>query len=108
MAIPTIRPYPMPTAADLPTNVAGWRPDPGRAVLLVHDLQRYFVAAFPAGAPPVTELLSNVAALLAVARARGVPVVYTAQPGGASAQRRGLLADFWGPGMSAEPRCRDI
>ena len=36
----------------------------------------------------------------------GVPVAYTAQPGGMTDQERGLLKDFWGPGMrvSAEDR----
>jgi len=108
MAIPPIHPYPMPTEDELPDNVAGWRPDPNRAALLVHDLQRYFVEAFPAGAPPVTDLLANVAALRDAARRVGLPVIYTAQPGGLSPERRGRLAAFWGPGMIAEPRCRDI
>ena len=33
----------------------------------------------------------------------GVPVAYTAQPGGMTQQQRGLLRDFWGPGMAAAP-----
>ena len=37
-----------------------------------------------------------------------VPVAYTAQPGRMTDQQRGLLKDFWGPGMSAEPGERAV
>lgn len=108
MAIARIAPYPMPTEADLPPSVARWTPDAGRACLLVHDMQRYFVDALPAGRSPTTLLLANVARLVAVARDLGMPVLYTAQRGSASRQQRGLLHDIWGPGMSAEPANRSI
>lgn len=36
--IPTIEPYPTPSAGGLPANTARWTPDPDRAVLLVHDM----------------------------------------------------------------------
>lgn len=106
MSIPTIRPYRMPTEA--PASVAPWRADPGRAVLLIHDMQRYFVDFFPRGKPPVTDLLANVARLRQAAARAGVPVVYSAQPGGMSVAQRGLLLDVWGPGMSTDPRHREI
>jgi isochorismate hydrolase len=108
MGIPAIRPYPMPTELDLPDNVAGWRPDPGRAVLLIHDMQRYFVDFLPAGQPPVTDLLANLGRLRRAAGVAGVPVIYTAQPGGMTAAERGLLRDMWGPGMPNEARQRGI
>jgi isochorismate hydrolase len=76
MSIPAIMPYPMPAAAELPENRVSWRADPDRAVLLVHDMQRYFVEFFPAGRSPRTDLIANVGRLRAWARARGVPVVY--------------------------------
>ncbi|KES08646.1 isochorismatase [Streptomyces toyocaensis] len=108
MAMKPIAPYRMPGQADLPTAAVTWRPEPERAVVLVHDMQRYFLRPFPAGQSPLSELLGNVAKLLAAARTAGVPVVYTAQPGGMSRKDRGLLHDFWGPGMDAGEADRAI
>ncbi|WP_445399044.1 isochorismatase family protein [Streptomyces sp. LE64] len=108
MALPSVAPYPMPTARDLPANRVDWTVDPARAVLLVHDLQNYFLSAFDTSAPPVTELLAHTSRLRRWAGGAGVPVVYTAQPGGQSAAERGLQQDFWGPGLPADPRAAAI
>ncbi|MEV4503956.1 isochorismatase family protein [Streptomyces klenkii] len=108
MALPAIAPYPMPRAADLPANKVAWTADPARAVLLVHDLQNYFLDAFEAGASPVTELLANVAAVKKDCDRLGVPVVYSAQPGGQSPAERGLQQDFWGPGLPDDERAGAI
>lgn len=108
MPIPTITPYPMPTAAELPANIAGWHIDPARAVLLVHDMQHYFLRPFPTETNPVRELIARTADLVATCRDAGVPVTYTAQPGDMTPEQRGLLADFWGPGMGADPGDRDV
>ncbi|MEV0134071.1 isochorismatase family protein [Dactylosporangium sp. NPDC050688] len=108
MAMNRIAPYPMPGAGELPAAAVPWRPRADRAAVLVHDMQRYFLRPFPAGGSPLTELLTNVAVLLAAARGAGVPVMYTAQPGGMSRQDRGLLHDFWGAGMSGDADDRQI
>lgn len=108
MAIPTIRPYAMPTETNLESERIGWRLEPARAVLLIHDMQRYFVRPFPADRSPVVPLLAHLSALLRAARAAAVPVVYTTQPGRMSKRERGLLLDFWGAGMASEPADRDI
>ncbi|RKN72497.1 isochorismatase family protein [Streptomyces klenkii] len=108
MALPAIAPYPMPRAADLPANKVAWTADPARAVLLVHDLQNYFLDAFEAGSSPVTELLANVAAVKKDCDRLGVPVVYSAQPGGQSPAERGLQQDFWGPGLPDDERAKAI
>jgi isochorismate hydrolase len=102
--IPAIAPYPMPTAGDLPANTALWTVDPARAVLLVHDMQRYFLKPFGED----SELLANAVLLRDWAAAHGVPVAYTAQPGGMTTEQRGLLMDFWGPGMKVDPADREI
>ncbi|MFJ5995657.1 isochorismatase family protein [Streptomyces sp. NPDC092370] len=98
--------YPLPTTAELPTSTAQWTPDPRRAVLLVHDMQRYFLAPFPSS---VREPLVRHCALLRErCVALGIPVFYTAQPGGMTEEERGLLKDFWGPGMRVDPADRLI
>ena len=108
MGIPGITPYDMPEADQLPANRVRWQVDPSRAALLIHDMQRYFVDFFPAGHQPVISLVHNAAALRRAADLAGMPVLYTAQPGGMSPADRGLLADVWGPGMSTDPLVRQI
>ncbi|MFF4652881.1 isochorismatase family protein [Streptomyces sp. NPDC001380] len=108
MGIPAIAAYPMPTEDELPENTARWTVDPRRAVLLVHDMQKYFIRPFPADRSPVTELLRNLTALRERCAALGVPVAYTTQPGGMTEEQRGLLRDFWGSGMTTAPEHREV
>lgn len=102
MALPVIEPYEMPTESDLRSDQVAWHPEASRAALLIHDMQQYFVDAFPAGQAPVTDLVENIALLGRTARTLGMPVIYTAQPGGMTPAQRGLLHDFWGPGMGVD------
>ncbi|MDH6123572.1 isochorismatase family protein [Kitasatospora sp. GP82] len=108
MGIPAITAYPMPGQGDLPENIAQWTVDPKRAVLLIHDMQKYFLKPFPAGESPVTDLVHNVTLLRERCAALGVPVAYTAQPGGMTPEQRGLLNDFWGPGMTIDPEHKQV
>lgn len=104
--IAPIPPYPLPDRGDLPDNTARWSIDPDRAVLLFHDMQRYFLQPL---APELRDpLLVNASRLRAFAVAAGMPVAYTAQPGSMTPEQRGLLKDFWGPGMRAEPADREV
>lgn len=103
MTIPRIASYPMPMPADLPANRVDWRPDPARAVLLIHDMQEYFVEFYDRTQAPVPQLVEHIARLRAAADAAGVPVVYTAQPAEQSLADRGLLQDWWGPGLTKRP-----
>jgi bifunctional isochorismate lyase/aryl carrier protein len=89
----------MPVLSEVPLPTVSWSIDPARAVVLVHDLQRYFLAAYDDNADPLRTLLGNARRLIEAARAAGVPVVYTAQPHAQPASQRGLLADVWGPGI---------
>lgn len=102
--LPTIQPYALPTAAELPFPRVGWSLNPDRAVLLVHDMQNHFVDAFTPGADPIVGATANIATLAAAARCAGVPVVYTAQPANQNPAERALLTDFWGPGLRSNPR----
>ncbi|MFJ7073642.1 isochorismatase family protein [Streptomyces sp. NPDC098781] len=108
MAIAPIDPYPMPRPAELPSNTVSWSVDPRRATLLVHDMQHYFLAPFKHGAQPHSDLVAHVRVLRERCAALGVPVMYSAQPGDMTPEQRGLLADFWGPGMSAAPEEQGI
>jgi bifunctional isochorismate lyase/aryl carrier protein len=98
----------MPTKSDLPRNLVSWQAEPGRALLLIHDMQRYFVDFFPPDQAPIKDLIDNVRRLRAVADEFGIPVAYTAQPGAMTRVQRGLLHDFWGPGMGRDPGHRAI
>jgi len=111
MGLPRIAPYRVPAPDDFPVNRAHWPLDPGRALLLVHDMQRYFVDAYvdpqdPAG--PIGAAIANIRALLDVSRRVGVPVVFSAQPPRQAAADRGLLGDFWGPGLQDAEQARIV
>lgn len=96
--LPAILPYPLPTATELPAGRVDWKVDPGRAALLVHDMQRHFVRPY-AGAP-LDAAVANMVRLLGWARTGGVPVLFTAQPPDQHPADRGLLTDFWGTGLA--------
>ncbi|CUW45656.1 isochorismatase [Brucella vulpis] len=101
MAIPKIADYPMPQKAGFPANKTNWQPDPARAVLLIHDMQRYFLRFYDANGPLMGDLIGNLVRLRNWAQENGVPVVYTAQPHEKPAGDRALLNDMWGPGLPA-------
>ena len=105
-SIPQILAYPMPTAYTLPESKAPWVIDPERVVLLVHDMQHYFLKPFAQSLR--NELIANVALLCLRSRRQGIPVAFSAQPGSMTATQRGLLSDFWGPGMKVDLQDRQI
>lgn len=104
MGIPPIPPYVMPREEEVVQNVAGWRPDPSRVALLIHDVQQYFVEPFAAGSSPVNDMIDHIAAVRDMADRWKIPVFYTMQIGNMSRRQRGLLWDFWGPGMTTDPK----
>ena len=84
----------------------GWALDWTRAALLVHDMQEYFVRALPS--QPSQQLQGNVGQLVRLARGHGAPVIYSGQRGGMTPEERGLMTDFWGPGMEADEEDRRL
>ncbi|WP_317203442.1 isochorismatase family protein [Janthinobacterium sp.] len=109
MSIPVIPSYSMPPAAAMPANRVQWQPEAARAVLLIHDMQDYFLRFYGADNPLLADLIANIAAIRAWAKAAGIPVVYTAQPSEQSAQDRALLNDMWGPGLTtADPALKAV
>ncbi|MFB8376337.1 isochorismatase family protein [Paenibacillus taichungensis] len=108
MALPKIQPYAMPVESELPVNKVTWTPDAKRSVLLIHDMQQYFMNAFTAGQSPVVELIDHISQLRSKCHELGIPVVYSAQPGGQTPEQRGLQLDFWGAGIDGGPVQKEI
>ena len=104
MSIPKIASYPMPAVSSMPPNRVDWVPEPARAVLLIHDMQEYFLDFYDVQAAPIPALIENIGRLRAACDAAGVPVVYTAQPAQQTPEQRGLLQVWWGPGLTAQPQ----
>ncbi len=108
MGIPSISPYKMPGIENLPENKVDWKIEPNRAVLLIHDMQKYFLNAYDENQSPIIELKQNIKLLKEECKKRGIPVVYSAQPGNQSPKDRALLTDFWGVGLEDKPEYTDI
>lgn len=109
MAIPKIADYSMPKPESFPENRTKWQPDPKRAVLLIHDMQRYFLRFYDAEGKLLPQLIDNLAKVRAWAKSHGVPVVYTAQPHDQPPGDRALLNDMWGPGLTvADPSLQKV
>ena len=102
MAIPKIASYDLPKYQEFPKNRTDWKIDPRKAVLLIHDMQEYFVSYYEVNASPVAEITNNIQQLKKAAKQAGIPVVYTAQPANQDPKDRALLTDFWGPGLNGD------
>lgn len=108
MGIPTIQSYLMPSVSDFPKNKVSWQVDSDRAVLLIHDMQHYFLNFYNTEQSPVTELVHHIEMLKRECKEQNIPVVYTAQPGDQDLADRALLTDFWGEGLADDPAQTDI
>ncbi|MFH0288033.1 isochorismatase family protein [Vibrio owensii] len=100
MAIPSISGYPLSKA--IPENRVNWSVDPQRAVLLIHDMQQYFLNFYDVESELIQTLTRNIQTIKQTCIDAGIPVVYTAQPGDQKQEDRALLSDFWGPGLKAD------
>ncbi|WJY68451.1 isochorismatase family protein [Corynebacterium auris] len=105
-SLPTAIAYPLDR--DIPASHVDWPLDPQRCALLVHDMQRHFIAPYSANEEPMGAVIPAIALLLDEARSRDVPVFYTAQPSDQPAEKRALVSDFWGPGMTGKPEAARI
>lgn len=108
MGIPSISAYNMPGTKELPENKVAWKAEASRSVLLIHDMQKYFLKAYDNQASPIVELIENIKKLKKQCEDLGIPVVYTAQPGDQAPEDRALLQDFWGSGLKDEPSHTNI
>jgi len=109
MSIPKIADYPMPLAGSFPANRTRWQVDPARAVLLIHDMQAYFLRFYAPDSPLVKTLVEHLLRLRQWAGQQQIPVVYTAQPHVQTDGERGLLNEMWGPGLTtADPESQKV
>ncbi|SCC07395.1 isochorismatase [Kosakonia oryziphila] len=108
MAIPKLQGYALPAATDIPQNKVSWPFEPGRAALLIHDMQDYFVSFWGDNSPMMQQVVANIAALRAFCKQQRIPVYYTAQPKEQSDEDRALLNDMWGPGLTRSPEQQKI
>lgn len=108
MSIPKITDYALKDAAVFPKNKVDWPIDARKAVLLIHDMQNYFVDFYPQDSQLITQLVNNIQTLKNACKAAGIPVVYTAQPGDQNPEDRALLTDFWGKGLKDDPALTHI
>lgn len=100
MSIPTLINYAMPTAAHFPDGRVDWTVDPSRAVLLIHDMQDYFLRFYASDSILLKTLIAHLVEVKQWCKKQGIPVVYTAQPPEQSPADRALLNDMWGPGLT--------
>ncbi|MEM8922166.1 MAG: isochorismatase family protein [Actinomycetota bacterium] len=97
MGIPETVDYALPTT--VPDATVDWKLEPGRTALLVHDMQIHFLKPFR-GTTLLDTVFGNIRQLASVARLSGIPVFFTAQPVDQPPEKRGLLTDMWGPGLT--------
>lgn len=98
MTIPKIQSYPMPHISTKNEKIT-WEAAPTRSVLLIHDMQNYFLNYYDQKQAPIPELITNIQRIKKLAAELNIPVVYTAQPGNQLPKDRALLTDFWGDGL---------
>jgi bifunctional isochorismate lyase / aryl carrier protein len=91
-----IPPYPMPDAQCLDLNKVGWPLDARDAVLLVHDMQQFWLDFFMDAQP----VLQAVQQLVQAARAAKIPIIYTQGERPKHQAERALGLDMWGPGLA--------
>ena len=99
MAIPRIEEYAGPINSSFPKNKVNWKVNPDEAVLLIHDMQDYFLDFFGQDSLQIKNLVKNIQDLKKECKRRGIKVIYSSQPDKQSVEDRGLLNDFWGKGI---------
>lgn len=103
MTIKQIDDYPMPAQAQIPQNKTNWEADAARSVLLIHDMQNYFLNFYQQDSTLIRTMINNLQSLRSWAAQQQIPVVYTAQPYQQHPQQRALLNDMWGAGITTAP-----
>ncbi|RSD29998.1 isochorismatase family protein [Vibrio pectenicida] len=95
MPLPTNVSYPMPSKTSF-LNKTDWQLDANRTVLLIHDMQRYFVDIYSSDSILLPTLLGNIAKIKEWAKQNNIPVIYTQITFNAISHTHALIEDFWG------------
>lgn len=83
-----------------------WVINPQRCALLIHDMQRHFLAPFAAAT--LGPVIEKILRLREACDALDIPVYYSVQPAQQSNTQRGLLRDFWGRGLQEQPERAEV
>ena len=108
MTIKKIESYTLPQEADIPTNKVNWSFEPKKSVLLIHDMQEYFVDFYGENSPLMKSVIDNIQQMINYCRTQNIPIIYTAQPKDQSDEDRALLNDMWGRGLPLHPAKQPI
>ncbi|MBL8309588.1 MAG: isochorismatase family protein [Burkholderiales bacterium] len=92
-----IPPYALPGEECIAYNKIHWQLNRDRVILLVHDMQNYWVDLFVDASP----LLRNVETLVGAFRDARLPVVFCRGERARSRFERGLGLTVWGDGLNA-------
>ncbi|BCE01314.1 isochorismatase family protein [Marinicellulosiphila megalodicopiae] len=108
MSIPKITQYPLSGALNNIENKTTWKIDPKKSILLIHDMQNYFVNFYDDNGELIKTIVNNIVELKKWCVLHAIPVFYTAQPGNQDQKERALLTDFWGKGLDGSDNKPDI
>lgn len=98
MTIKKIENYRIPKVEEIERNQLEWEINPQKSVLLIHDMQNYFINFFDDN-DLIKRVIENIKKIKKECKNKGIQVIYTAQPGNQTLEQRGLLQDFWGDGI---------
>ena len=82
MGINKIKEYSMPDLREVETGKLKWNLSKKKAVLLVHDMQEYFLSPYDTDSELISRLIFNIHSLVELCVANEIPVVYSVQPAG--------------------------
>lgn len=108
VGIKRIDSYDMPTLDILSTNKVRWTLEVKQAVLLIHDMQKYFTEAYHQEEALYQVFVTNMIKIRTFCKKMSIPVIHSAQPAGQSKEQRGLLLDFWGTGIPEGEKKQNI
>jgi len=94
---PPIASYDLDFASYPALNKCAWRVEPTQAVLLIYDMQKWYVDRYE----DPTRLLNNINRLRAAADKTDMPTIYAAADPVHHVAERGIARDLWGDGIGA-------